>query len=109
MVIGAQALDLTLDEAANLEEGLSALLDATPARARRRDDLPPNAGAAWDEEQDTQLAQRWYAGDTIGEIARDFGRTDGSISSRLVRIGLVENREEARSRRKTEREGSADA
>lgn len=54
----------------------------------------PNIGQRWSRELDERLASLWRSGASVDELARQFGRNKGGISSRLVRLGLVTNREE---------------
>jgi hypothetical protein len=68
--------------------GLSTLNGRTPTAAAT------NAQAPWTKEQDEELMELWLAaGDTHKattvrrELGAHFGRTDGSIRARLLRIG----------------------
>lgn len=79
-------------------KGLDTLLNLTTVKTERHKDLPPNAGLAWTKELDTELSRLWYAGETVSVIATRMGRTHSSIEARLVRIGLVDARDEARAR-----------
>ncbi|WP_431858671.1 hypothetical protein [Azospirillum sp.] len=59
--------------------------------------LPENTGQAWTDEQDVELT-RLYRDEGKGgtELADHFGRTRGAIGSRLVRLGLLEDRRDLR-------------
>lgn len=47
-----------------------------------------NAYAPWCKEDDQQLAELYQNGQTIAELMTIFGRTRGSITSRLKKLGL---------------------
>lgn len=50
---------------------------------------PPNKGKPWTPELDSDLEYEWFNGKNLTAIALEFGRTEGSISSRLATIHLV--------------------
>lgn len=50
----------------------------------------PNAYRPWSDELDNLLRARFETVDDIPEIAKELGRQKGSIYSRLVKLGLVE-------------------
>ena len=88
-----------LEQSAEVAEALTIALGAIDAQIRRREreqSLPPNAGVSWTAADDRALAQEFDSGRSVAEIARAFGRTEGSIASRLVRIGKVSDRQAAR-------------
>lgn len=51
--------------------------------------LPKNAGKPWNKEDDERLRKSFASGMTKKELCAEFERTSGSISSRLVRLGLI--------------------
>ena len=51
-----------------------------------------NHGKPWDTEQEKELFDLFSKGKEIKEIAEIFGRTRGSIRSRLVKMGLLEEK-----------------
>ena len=53
--------------------------------------LPANAGKPWTKEDDEKLKVCFKSGMPRKEICAEFKRSSGSISSRLVRLGLVNN------------------
>lgn len=61
---------------------------STPARVR--------AGEAWTSIEDQDLQYGFHCGRSLGELCEHHGRTDGAIFSRLVRLGLVPSKQEAR-------------
>ena len=60
--------------------------------------LAPNQGKPWTSDQDDILRGRWIAGAGLAALAQELGRGAGGIEARLVRLGLVPNRETARLR-----------
>jgi hypothetical protein len=56
---------------------------------------PANAGTAWSTAADRQLEALWKEGSSLASLAETFGRTRGSITARLVRLGIVDSRDEA--------------
>ena len=50
--------------------------------------LPANAGKPWTNEDDAKLRTCFESGMSTKELCVKFGRTSGSISSRLARLGL---------------------
>jgi hypothetical protein len=51
-----------------------------------------NDGQRWDDAQDKMLVEMFKDGILIGEIAKTMKRSEGSISARLVKLGLIERR-----------------
>ncbi|HXK38969.1 MAG TPA: PIF1 family DEAD/DEAH box helicase [Candidatus Paceibacterota bacterium] len=49
-----------------------------------------NAYRPWSEEEDTDLRRRYLSGEKVKTLAESLGRQMGSISSRLVKLGLVQ-------------------
>ena len=49
-----------------------------------------NAGASWSQEEDDKLEQEFSSGMSIGEIAKEHGRSYGAIRVRLIKHGLIE-------------------
>ncbi|GIJ30504.1 hypothetical protein Vqi01_56660 [Micromonospora qiuiae] len=47
----------------------------------------PNAYARWTEEEENRLRERFRAGATVTQLSKEFGRVEGGIRSRLVRLG----------------------
>jgi hypothetical protein len=50
----------------------------------------PNAYRPWSAEDDARLTEMFRADSTVSTLVKEFGRQRGAISSRLVRLGLVE-------------------
>ena len=59
------------------------------ARQGRRAALPKNVGRSWSKTEDTELARRFRAKESIDSIATQHGRTTRAIESRLQRLGLI--------------------
>ena len=55
------------------------------------DPTKPRAGGKWTEEEEQRLRAAYAAHNAIPEIAAAHGRTPGAITSRLVKLGLVED------------------
>ena len=51
--------------------------------------LPPNAGKSWSDDEDLELATEFKGGLNAQEIGIRHARSTGSITSRLVRLGLI--------------------
>lgn len=91
--------------------GLEVRWDPATVAAERPEPPPTGAsrfGEPWRRDEDRQLAERWNAADQPGAqaLARHFGRSEGAILARLVRIGLYTDRDAARA---ADRQRSADA
>lgn len=75
------------------------LNEVKPSLGKKEKSQPENAGKPWTQEDDAILLQMFdhnYAPDNIEEY---FKRSQGSIASRLVRLGKIESRDEYRRRR----------
>ena len=66
---------------------------------KREKSLPENAGKPWPQKDDEKLVQMFEEGCSKKELCDFFKRTEGSLSSRLVRLGIIQNREEFRHRK----------
>lgn len=58
-------------------------------KRQRRQELPPNAGKPWTEEDDRTLGDRFGTGAELKELAAQFGRTRWALQSRLLKLGLA--------------------
>ncbi len=67
-------------------------LEKVEERQRREKSLPAKAGLPWSDEEDKQLVADFKQGVLIDELARKHQRTKGSIESRLVKHGLIEQK-----------------
>ena len=51
--------------------------------------LPENAGKPWTTEDDNALCQLYDSGMSTKDLAEHFQRTNGAITSRLMRLGRM--------------------
>lgn len=72
---------------AEVQATLAAALALLEAEVRSR---PPNAGRAWSVDEDATLSERFAQGAGVARLAEDFGRSRGSITARLVKLGKIE-------------------
>lgn len=87
--------------AAGIAAGRSGAPAAVTPKTLRRPaaEGPSNQGIPWTEAEDVALAEAWQAGEGLAALAARFGRSVSGVAARLVRIGEVETRDEARRRR----------
>lgn len=64
-------------------------LEKAEKRAKRERSLPENAGGAWSAEEDADLLTAFDQGSNTRQLAAQHRRTEGAISSRLVRLGRI--------------------
>ncbi|RXH56364.1 hypothetical protein GRAN_3221 [Granulicella sibirica] len=57
---------------------------------------PDRAGQGWSRAEDDELRRLFGQRRQIADLAVQLGRTTGAIAARLVRLGLVNERSEAR-------------
>lgn len=50
-----------------------------------------NAGSLWSADEDERLSSAFQSGMAISEIAKNHGRTNGAIRSRLKKLNLIED------------------
>lgn len=67
----------------------AAALEFEQERERVKKFLPSNAGKSWSSQEDSQICDELRRGMTFEQIARVHNRTNGSIISRLVRLGKI--------------------
>ncbi len=60
--------------------------------------MPAKRGLPWTQDDDHALRRRWNEGAGVGVLAAELGRAAGGVEARLVRLGLVPDRETARLR-----------
>jgi hypothetical protein len=65
-------------------------LNAQIERQKRKAQLPENAGKPWTEAEDLQLRNLSEQGCTIVEMCTQHGRTKSAITSRLLRLGIIQ-------------------
>ena len=64
-------------------------LEFQEERERARRFLPRNAGKPWTNQEDAQICEELRHGMSFEQIAQIHNRTNGSIISRLVRLGKI--------------------
>lgn len=71
---------------------LYAILDSLDKKkAAKR--APENAGKPWSTEDETTLVSLYRSGASTRDICNTFKRTPTGIAARLVRLGIIENRD----------------
>lgn len=73
-----------------------------PAKTIRRPADPEASakrGQPWTDEEDAALRDAWRGGAGLGALAERFGRSESGVAARLVRVGAITTRDEARRRR----------
>ena len=66
-----------------------AALEFQEERERARRFLPKNAGKPWTNQEDAKICEELRRGMNFEQIAQLHSRTNGSIISRLVRLGKI--------------------
>ena len=64
-------------------------LERLEARKRREQHLPENAGKPWNSEEVERLLKSFDSGMIIRQLADEHMRTEGAMSSRLIRLGRL--------------------
>ena len=57
---------------------------------------PERAGSAWSSGEDQELREMFQRRMQLKNMASELRRNTGGVASRLVRLGIVESRDEAR-------------
>lgn len=73
-----------------------AVLDTLDKKSKKKS--PENAGKPWTEDDEALLTQLYTSGASKSEICKTLKRTTTGIAARLVRLGLIENRDIFRDR-----------
>ena len=64
------------------------------AEQRQNDNVengrPRNAGLPWTTELRAEVAEKFKEGSSVDELAERFERTNGAITSELVKQGLID-------------------
>ena len=66
------------------------VLESEKRKELRKRNLPENAGKPWLEDEEKKLIAEFENGKSIADIALLHKRTKGSIESRLVKLGKLE-------------------
>lgn len=70
-------------------------LDHQKKNAKRAASLPAKAGSPWSKEEEAQLVREFENKTPIPEIAKQHGRSEAGITSRLVKLGKISASEDA--------------
>ena len=65
-----------------------------------------NQGKAWTAEEESLLTQLFRKGESNAQIQMELQRSESAVSARLVRLGLIEHREDYRARDKKHSENN---
>ncbi|MFZ5479342.1 MAG: ATP-dependent helicase [Myxococcota bacterium] len=71
---------------------------ATPLAVVEAMTKPPLQGKPWTADDDERLLDGWEGGKGLRALAEELGRSTSGVAARLVRVGAVETREQARRR-----------
>ena len=62
-----------------------------PAQDAKKEGGAPNAGKPWSQEEQDKLVNEFQSGMKLSAIAKEHGRSRGSIEAKLAHLGLIEN------------------
>lgn len=74
----------------------SILMELEKQSKKKSSTQPENAGKPWNADEDEQLLTAYRSGANTTELAKTHKRTKGSIAARLVKLGEITERSEAR-------------
>lgn len=87
---------LSSRERRRLNARMPAQRSARQRPADANDGIPARHGHAWSGEEDDRLRAMFLKGEAIADIASAHQRKQGAITSRLVKLGLIEEKADAR-------------
>lgn len=61
--------------------------------------MPENTGKPWTKEDENLLMELFHSGTSKKDICKTFKRTSTGIAARLVRLGVIKERDEFRDRK----------
>ena len=61
-----------------------------PGQETKKDPGTPNAGKPWPQAEQDKLVDEFHSGMKISAIAKEHGRSRGSIEAKLAHLGLIE-------------------
>ena len=73
-------------------------MERAKERERRAEKVASNAGKPWSDEEDRALIEQFDGHVPLRDIAVKHQRTQGSIASRLVRLGKIQERSDVYNR-----------
>ena len=99
------------DSVCNQPEVIRALhfaLDCLSHQKQRRNTIISyvNQGKAWTAEEESLLTRLFRKGESNAQIQMELQRSESAVSARLVRLGLIEHREDYRARDKKHSENN---
>ena len=99
------------DSVCNQPEVIRALhfaLDCLSHQKQRRNTsiFYVNQGKAWTAEEESLLTRLFRKGESNAQIQMELQRSESAVSARLVRLGLIEHREDYRARDKKHSENN---
>ena len=68
-------------------------LDHIIARDKRRSVLPGNVGHSWTVQEEERVRSAFLAKEPLESIAKKHGRTQRAVEARLVRMGVITEKE----------------
>lgn len=66
---------------------------------KQKKNLPENAGQPWTEKDESLLKEMYSNGDSKSDICRTLKRSVTEVAARLVRLGIIDNRDVFRDRK----------
>ncbi len=66
---------------------------------KQKKNLPENAGKPWTEKDESLLKEMYSNGASKSDICRTLKRSVTGVAARLVRLGIIDNRDVFRDRR----------
>jgi hypothetical protein len=67
---------------------MSLYFDSKLKSKEKLEEKYPKSGSKWTEAEDDQLLEKYNQGKTVKELSMIFLRSEGSIRSRLIKLGI---------------------
>ncbi len=74
----------------------SVIMELEKQPKKKTQSQPENAGKPWSADEDEQLLTAYRSGAKLVELSNRHKRTKGSIAARLVKLGEINERSEAK-------------
>lgn len=84
---------LPAEDSCNQPEVIRALNTVLKQLEAKQKKGPKNAGAKWTEEEEQLLVKMYNSGATKKEMCDRFKRTENGLAARLVRLGVISERD----------------
>lgn len=68
-------------------------IKTTQSNSHKSATRPRNAGKLWTAEEEQLLIKLYNIGATKAEMCKRFGRTENGLAARLVRLGVIKDRD----------------